>query len=100
MLDSDLEGSDDGDEMPETEDDGQDANLDVGDERKRLQAVLAQFDGGAAVASQAMSQQATKVRPRLSRHPLQGICTSCLPQLDVVTCLKTHIKELLQKLTY
>ena len=64
--------------MAETEDDGEDANLDTGHERKRLQAVLAQFDGGEAAAVQDKAQQAAKVRPHLSRHSLQGMRTPCL----------------------
>lgn len=64
--------------MPETDDDGEEANLDISDERKRLQAVLAHFDGGEATALQGRAQQAAMVRPCLSRHPLQGISTPCL----------------------
>ena len=83
MLDSDLEGSDDGDDMPETEEDGEEANLDTSDERKRLQAVLAHFDGGEAAPLQGRAQQAAVVRPCLSKYPLQGISTHCLHRQPV-----------------
>ena len=63
VLDSGSEGSVDGDDMPETEDDGEEANLDISDERKRLQAVLAHFDGGEAAALQGKAQQAAMVSP-------------------------------------
>ena len=95
MLDSDLEGSGGADDMPETEDDGGELNLDISDERKRLQAVLAHFDGGEATASQGKAQQAAVVRPRLSGILLEAsaplVCAA-----SQLRCLATQTEKLFQ----